>query len=137
MKNTNSIYLITGFIGIIVILIVLKCSVFSNDDDDNQQENMKYLGLENTRYWPYYYYSQPYNMSSGGGGWPPNMYSRMRQISPGFHSGSGLSHAYRPGMSVKYWPRSRWINSRRNGKKSYHNITNNEDWNHDVANYSY
>jgi hypothetical protein len=133
MKDTASIYLITGIIGIIVILIVLKCTVFSNDD----KEHMKYLGTENTRYWPYYYYSQPYNPSSGGSGWPPNMYTRTREISPGFHTGSGLSHEYRPGMGPKLWPRNRWINSIRTGKNSYHTITNNEDRIHDAGNYSY
>jgi hypothetical protein len=139
MKNYNLIYLSVLIVGIIIILIIIKCKHWSeeNFNIENRIEGMKYTGIENTRNWPYYYYSQAYSPESGGGGWPSNMYSRMREIAPGFHSGSGLTREFRPGMGVKFWPRSRWINNKQVGKNSYFTITNNEDLKHDASDYSY
>jgi len=37
---------------------------------EDTKEDMSYFHAENTRYWPYYYYSFPYNYKYGGA-WPP------------------------------------------------------------------
>ena len=44
-----------------------------------------------------------------GGAWPPGMYSRLRQWSPGYDTTSNWSWAFRPGLKYKKWPRSRWV----------------------------
>lgn len=50
----------------------------------------------------------PYQFSHGGA-WPPGMYSRLRQWSPGYDTTSNWSWAFRPGLKYKKWPRARWV----------------------------
>ncbi len=50
----------------------------------------------------------PYQFSHGGT-WPPDMYTRLRQWSPGFDTTTNWSWDFRPGMKFKKWPRSRWV----------------------------
>ena len=99
------------------------------------KENMSFFPAENARYWPQYYYSFPYNYKYGGA-WPPGMYSRLRNWSPGFYAGSGLSYYMRPGMGYNYWPRSRWIRHTHGGKNSYYFLSNLDDYKHNAANYT-
>lgn len=100
-----------------------------------EKENMSYFHAENTRYWPYYYYSFPYNYKYGGA-WPPGMYSRLYYWSPGFYTGSGWSYYMRPGMGYKNWPRNRWVRHTQAGKNTYYYLTNRGDYTHNAANYS-
>lgn len=72
------------------------------------------LGLDgpaDTRYWPYYHYTFPYQHTEGGA-WPPNMYTRLYNWQPGYET-SGWSYWMRPGISYARWPRNRWV--RNNG----------------------
>ena len=99
----------------------------------NGREGMKYFRSENTRLWPYYYYSQPYNPESGGGAWPKGMYSRLRNWSPGFYTTGFWQHHMRPGMGYKYWPRNRWVRHQTQGRdSSYYYLGNGDDWTHRV-----
>ncbi len=97
----------------------------------NAKEHLSYFNPANTRYWPYYYYSFPYNYKYGGA-WPPGMYSRLYFWSPGFYTGSGWTHYMRPGMGYKSWPRNVWM--RNNG--SYYNVTNRDSYSHQAADYA-
>lgn len=102
------------------------------NDVNSTTEGMSYFQDNNTRLWQRYYYSFPYSHKYGGA-WPPNMFSRLKNWSPGFYTtGSGWSYAMRPGMGYKQWPRNRWVRS----KGSYYLIRNGEDWIHDAADYS-
>lgn len=58
----------------------------------------------NFRNWPYYYYSNP----NPGGSFPPDMFSKLRQIEPGFEP-NGLSYELRPGIKYRDFPSHRWI----------------------------
>lgn len=98
-------------------------------------EKLSYFPTANTRYWPYYYYSFPYNYKYGGA-WPPGMFSRLYYWSPGFYTGSSWSHYLRPGMGFKYWPRNRWIRHTSGGKDSYYYVKNRDDYIHNAANYA-
>ena len=102
---------------------------------EDTKEDMSYFHAENTRYWPYYYYSFPYNYKYGGA-WPPGMYSRLYYWSPGYYTGSGWSYYMRPGMGYKFWPRNRWIRNTQNGKNTYYYLSNRDDYIHDAANYA-
>jgi len=97
----------------------------------NSKEHLSYFHPVNTRYWPYQYYSFPYNYKYGGA-WPPGMYSRLYFWSPGFYSGTGWMYYMRPGMGYKYWQRNIWLKN--NG--SYYNVTNRGDYVHDAADYA-
>jgi len=99
------------------------------------KENLKFFSAENTRYWPYNYYSFPYNYKYGGA-WPPGMFSRLRFWSPGYYSGSGLRYAMRPGIGHKYWPRNRWIRHTSGKKNNYYYVTNRGNYIHDAGNYA-
>jgi len=83
---------------------------------EDTKEDLSYFHSENTRYWPYYYYSFPYNYKYGGA-WPPGLFSRLYFWSPGYYTGTGWSYYMRPGMGYKNWPRHRWIRQTQNGKK--------------------
>jgi len=72
------------------------------------RENLSFYHPVNTDYWPYYYYTKPYQYEDGGA-WPPNMQSRLYNWQPGFASGSGWSYWLRPGISYNRWPRNRWV----------------------------
>ena len=98
--------------------------------EENSRENLSYFHPVNTRYWPFYYYSFPYNYKYGGA-WPPGMYSRLYYWSPGFYTGSGLSYYMRPGIGYKWWPRNRWIRN----QGSYYYVTNRSDYTHNAADY--
>lgn len=105
------------------------------DDLSPQRENMKYVPTQNTRYWPQYYYSFPYNYKYGGA-WPPGMYSRLNYWSPGFYTGTGWSYYMRPGMGYKRWPRNRWIRNTTAGKSTYYYLNNRDDTSHHAASYA-
>jgi len=93
-------------------VLLSKQPVPSEETLSGDRENMSFLnGPANTRYWPYYHYTFPYQYTEGGA-WPPNMSSRMYNWQPGFAT-SGWSYWMRPGMSYSRWPRNRWI--RNNG----------------------
>ena len=62
----------------------------------------------------------PYQFSHGGA-WPPGMYSRLRQWSPGYDTTTNWSWAFRPGLKYKKWPRSRWV---AHNNKYYYYINN-------------
>lgn len=96
------------------ILMVKKPSSSSSDD----ASSASFLNPPNIRYWPYYYYTYPYQYSEGGA-WPPNMYSRLYHWQPGYDT-AGWSYWMRPGMSYSRWPRNRWVQN--NG--SYYFIDN-------------
>lgn len=85
---------------------------------DADKEHMTFFHPVNTQYWPYYFYSQPYQYQDGGA-WPPGMKSRLYNWQPGFET-SGWSYWLRPGMAYTRWPRSRWV--KQNG--SYYFINN-------------
>ena len=96
----------------------------------NAKENLNMASNHaNTRYWPYYYYSFPYNNKTSGA-WPPGMYSRLYYWSPGFYTGTGWTHYMRPGMRQKYWPRNVWMRN----NNSYYFVENKNV--NDVANYA-
>lgn len=82
-------------------------------------ERLSFYHPVNTDYWPYYYYTKPYQYQDGGA-WPPNMESRLYNWQPGFSSGTGWSYWLRPGISYNRWPRNRWV--KQNG--SYYFINN-------------
>jgi hypothetical protein len=98
-------------------------------------EHLEYNPSQNTRLWPYYYYSFPYNYKYTGA-WPPDMYSRLNYWSPGFYTGSGLSYYMRPGIGYKYWPRNRWIRHTTGGKNTYYMLTNRDEYTHNEGNYA-
>lgn len=66
-------------------------------------------------YWPYYYYSYPYESQVA---WPPGLYSRLYNWQPGFTT-SGWSYQLRPGIQYVRMPRARWF--RNNGRYYYIN----------------
>jgi hypothetical protein len=87
-------------------------------------EHMAFLnGPANTRDWPYYHYTFPYQYTEGGA-WPPNMYSRLYNWQPGYDT-AGWSYWMRPGMSYARWPRNRWV--RNNGSFYYINNGGSKD----------
>ena len=100
------------------------------------KEGMSYFPEENTRYWPQYYYSFPYNYKYGGA-WPPGLYSRLYYWSPGYYTGTGWRYYMRPGIGYKYWPRNVWVRNTRGGKDSYYYLSNGGDYIHNAADYSY
>ncbi len=65
----------------------------------------------------------PYQFSHGGA-WPPGMYSRLRQWSPGYDTTTNWSWAFRPGLKYKKWPRSRWVSHNNN----YYYYINNQQF---------
>lgn len=81
------------------------------------KENMSFFHPVNSRYWPYYFYSYPYQYKEGGA-WPPNMTSRLYNWQPGYDT-AGWSYWLRPGVSYTRWPRNRWV--RQNGTFYYIN----------------
>lgn len=91
------------------------------------REGMSFSKSINTRIWPYYYYSQPYNPESGGGAWPDGLHTRLRYWSPGFYTTGFWQHHLRPGMGYKFWPRNRWVRHRTQGKNSYYLLGNGDD----------
>jgi hypothetical protein len=72
----------------------------------------------NTNYWPQYYYSYPYQYKYGGA-WPPGMFSRLYEWSPGFYV-SGWRYGLRPGLKFGRWNRNRWVRH----NNSYYFINN-------------
>jgi hypothetical protein len=102
---------------------------------ENTKEKMSYFHTENTRYWPYYYYSFPYNYKYGGA-WPPGMYSRLYYWAPGYYTGTGWSYYMRPGMDYKFWPRNRWIRHTKGGNQTYYYVTNRDEYTHNEGNYA-
>lgn len=82
------------------------------------KEGMEFSNPVNTRYWPYYHYTFPYQYTEGGA-WPPNMYSRLYNWQPGYDT-AGWSYWMRPGMSYVRWPRNRWVHN----NSSYYFINN-------------
>jgi len=79
----------------------------------------------NSKYWPYYYYSFPYqNMTSGP--FPPGLYSSLYNWQPAFET-SGWSNWLRPGMYYNAWPRGRWVRKQEKTSGSYYYINNGGD----------
>lgn len=102
------------------------------DMPSHGREGMDFFQENNTRLWQRYYYAFPYNHKYGGA-WPPNMFSRLTYLSPGFYTtGNGMSYQMRPGMGYKWWPRNRWVRS----KGDYYLLVSDADYVHDAANYS-
>lgn len=64
--------------------------------------------------------------------WSDDLFTRMRFISPGYYTGSGLRYQKRPGTPDNLPPRNEW--SRKMSR--YYALTNAGDWTHDAANYS-
>jgi len=120
--------LIFLFVAVIIIFIALYCF-------KPKKEDLSYFSAENVRYWPYYYYSFPYNYEYGGA-WPPGMFSRLYFWSPGYYTGSGQQYFMRPGMGYKYWPRNQWIRQTRDGDNSYYYLSNRQDYVKNAADYS-
>jgi hypothetical protein len=89
--------------------------------EGTMREDLTFNQPVDTRYWPYYYYSYPYRYQEGGA-WPPGMFTRMKNWSPGFET-SGWSYWMRPGMSYDKWPRNRWVKN----NDSYYYINNGKD----------
>ena len=118
-----------------ILIVAAPYDMNEASSSDNMRENMTFFPSENTRYWPYYYYSFPYNYKYGGA-WPPGMYSRLNYWSPGYYTGTGWSYYMRPGMGYDKWPRNRWIRNTQNGKRSYYFLSNRDDLTHDSANYA-
>ncbi len=110
-------------------------SVVEGKDKSSTRENLSFFHAENTRYWPYYYYSFPYNYKHGGA-WPPGLFSRLYFWSPGFYTGTGWSYSLRPGLKYSNWPRHRWIKQKKSGSNYYYFITNNDDYTHGAADYA-
>lgn len=102
---------------------------------EDTTEKLDSFNPVNTKYWPQYYYSFPYNEKAGGA-WPPGMYSRLYYWSPGFYTGSGWSYYLRPGLKYKNYPRNRWVRNTRDGKHSYYYLSNGGDYQHDAADYT-
>lgn len=100
---------------------VLLSSHPTDNDEDRKSGASFFNGPADTRYWPYYHYTFPYQYTEGGA-WPPNMYSRLYNWQPGFAT-SGWSYWMRPGMSYARWPRNRWVKN--NG--SFYFINNGKD----------
>lgn len=75
-------------------------------------EGLSFFNPVNTDYWPYYYYSTPYQYRDGGA-WPPGMQSRLYNWQPGFAT-SGWSYWLRPGITYDRWPRNRWVKNNGN-----------------------
>lgn len=98
---------------------------------DDKRENFNTF---NTRYWPHYYYSFPYNYKYGTP-WPAGLFSRMYYWNPGFGTGTGWMYYIRPGNDYHpdRWPRNRWI--RNNG--NYYYLSNRGDYAKNAANYNY
>ncbi len=124
-----------------VVLLLLLCSRkeeynAGNNLNASSKKDISVFPEVNSNYWPYYFYSFPYNYKYGGA-WPPGMYSRLYYWSPGFYSGSGWSINMRPGMGYKHWPRDRWIRNTRVGDRgNYHYVTNNDDIIHSTLDYN-
>lgn len=114
---------------------VLDDILIAKVPSEDTKEELSYFHAENTRYWPQYYYSFPYNYKYGGA-WPPGMYSRLNYWSPGFYTGSGYSYYLRPGIGFKYWPRNRWIRQTQSGKNTYYYLSNRDSYTHDQNNYA-
>ena len=91
--------------------------------NENKIEGMSFNHPINTEYWPYYYYSTPYQYRDGGA-WPPGMHSRLYNWQPGFGT-SGWSYWLRPGITYDRWPRSRWV--KQNDKYYFINNGNEQD----------
>lgn len=112
------------------IAMVVKAP--SQTSSDPSREGMDFFQENDTRMWQRYYYAFPYNHKYGGA-WPPNMFSRLTYLSPGFYTtGNGLSYQMRPGMGYKWWPRNRWVRS----KGDYYLLVSDADYVHDAADYS-
>lgn len=87
------------------------------------KEHMSFFNPVNTDYWPYYYYTNPYQYKQGGA-WPPGMQSRLYNWQPGFGE-SGWSYWLRPGITYDRWPRNRWVKN--NGSYFYINNGSKQD----------
>jgi hypothetical protein len=74
---------------------------------NNEHESFTYFHPVNNRYWPKYFYSYPYQYKQGEP-WPPGMFSRLYQWSPGFYT-SGWQTLLRPGITQTVLPRSQWV----------------------------
>lgn len=113
---------------------VLFAKIPEDSNTNQSRENFSYFHPINSRYFPYMYYSFPYNYKYGGA-WPPGLFSRLYFWTPGYYIGTGWSYYMRPGMGYSKWPRNRWIRNTQNGKDAYYYVSNRDDYIHDAANY--
>jgi hypothetical protein len=90
--------------------------------------------VENSTYWPSYYYAFPYDKSTYA--WPPGMFSRSYNWYPGFSSGSGESYYKRPTDGNSPRPRNAWIrNELQNSGKPYYFVSNRGEYQFNQDNY--
>jgi hypothetical protein len=105
-----------------ILIIVVKDPQDSSEDG---KESFMFYHPVNQRYWPNYYYSFPYTYASGGS-WPPGMYSRLYNYTPGFNT-SNWSYYLRPGMYYKRWGNnSNWLRKEGGGYYFVNNGTSRE-----------
>jgi hypothetical protein len=90
-------------------------------DGKNIREGMSFFNPINYRYWPYYYYSFPYQ-SNKVPAWPPGLFSRLYYWEPGFSTGTGQSYWMRPGISNTAMQRGAWV--RKDAGSTYYYLNN-------------
>lgn len=113
-----------------LILASILAAYFTRNKAERFSNSSRFLPTVNSRYWPTYYYSFPYQYAYSGA-FPEDMYTRMRYWSPGFYTGTGWKYQLRPGMGFKYWPRNRWVRKTRVGNNDRYYISQRGDYTHD------
>lgn len=73
-----------------------------------------------------------YYYTSGNASFPWDMFSRARNVSPGFYSGSGHRYERRPGAvdDLIDQPRARWIHRTRGEFHPHYRLSNAQDYIH-------
>ena len=60
----------------------------------------------NSADWPSTFFTYPYNLSETF--WPPGLYSRLKQWSPGYYT-NGLTYSIRPSLAYHQFPSTMWV----------------------------
>ncbi|HSA76248.1 MAG TPA: hypothetical protein VLE02_01765 [Nitrosarchaeum sp.] len=130
MKKILLILVVVFICLLFFTLFVIQCA--KRKHESYFTEN--YSHPVNTKMWPSYYYTTPYNYKYGGA-WPPHMYSRLYYWSPTYFAGNGLSYNFRPGVGYRRdgWQRNLYI--RNNNDKFY--VSNRDDDSHDALDYTF
>jgi hypothetical protein len=125
---------------LIIVIVGMMCALFFavfiaqciKRKHETYTENFKHP--VNTKMWPSYYYTVPFNYKYGGA-WPPHMYTRLYYWSPAFFNGSGLTYNFRPGIGYRRdgWQRNLYI---RNNNDKYF-VSNRDDYSHDALDYTF
>jgi hypothetical protein len=110
------LFLALVVIALVIALLLFGCEYKDPSKEDYTQDvdssffngNLSLDNPVNIRYWPWYYYSIPYEYRDSGA-WPPGMYTRMNNWYPGYSTGTGWNFQMRPGVHNKAWPRDRWV----------------------------